>query len=468
MSSAATGNTEGEVSEAKRQQRAVRAAMKKKRDQRRNEIQAKIEKAENEEKSKLEKELNQMDVDQENEDRDQEMPDVKTEPTDAAASLASIPTGTGAEEGGGTSNANHTRPGDKNIVQSIEGAGSKGSTHSPLDLVEDDPLELDKNGEPMLTRGKILENPDRSRAGVPIESVARRTRIIRRAKVDDGFINMYGPKYYARYTIDESCYLKEGRSVEDLPEVSNASKRRIDKQVDDVADRVTATQFVDISAVAWQYPRGVSKAKRLELLDPVKVKLIDQYPTMKARQQALRDGVKMEKYPLSYVKVLWNDGHEATWEIGSKVRGLFNRNPKEIEERIYHAACRGEERFEKWVNQNLPDVQRSPTPNTSPIKNETPAPDATQPSQPQGARTGGQPTAGKTSEATRPPQGGSPSPEPAAAASTNSEMQAFALKYKEARGIDPGQKLSGSQKADFLMEYQAYQALSKQFADVEI
>jgi hypothetical protein len=42
-----------------------------------------------------------------------------------------------------------------------------------------------------------------------------------------------------------------------------------------MADRVTARQFVDVSVVTWQYPRGVSKAERLELLNPVKVKLIN-------------------------------------------------------------------------------------------------------------------------------------------------------------------------------------------------
>jgi hypothetical protein len=110
-------------------------------------------------------------------------------------------------------------------------------------------------------------------------SVGRRTMTIKNVRVGKDFINKHGPKRYARYTIDERPYLEDGQSVVDLPEVSNSFRRRIDKPVEDVANKVTSSQFLAISAVAWQYEPGLSKEERLAKLDPAIVKSTGDYPT---------------------------------------------------------------------------------------------------------------------------------------------------------------------------------------------
>jgi hypothetical protein len=457
-------STKAGVSKPKKAGAEQRQDRKRRRDEMQRKLAAEEDQGRQETIQKELKQLDEMDETWEqtvesNTDADTQV--IKTEgPTAAAASLASVPAASGrAPTGDDNSNLDgngaQPRAGDT-AIQSVEGS----STESAIDL----------DSEPLLTGINRMRNRDEGLEGVPVESVGKRTRFYKAQKVPRDFINMHGPKHSARYTIDESAHLNGTVTVEQLLDVTNPLTRRIDNPT----QRKTSADYVGITAVAWQCEPGLSIEARLALLDPVKVKLTNEYPTMKVRNKAIKDErIVLGRYPPTHVRVMW-ENDPSSWEMAVALRSLFSRNAVTMEDEIYNAACQQEENHEKWLDKERPDRKRSPTVEPSGIRNETPARDVARPSRPQAARARGEPTATQRPEPTRSQQGGltypTPSPErgTAAAASPNSAMKAFALKYKQARKLDANRKLSETEKADFMMEFQAYQALAEQFAGVDI
>jgi hypothetical protein len=444
---AATDHTNAGVSDEKKQRAKQRIAKKKKRDDRRDEIKRGIEQTEDAEaKRKFQEELDKMDLDEKDDARDDEMKDVKPEPTDAATPLDVIPTAPpeagGASTGAGdsTSTANPAQAAVGNApVQSIEGGGPDGSFENPF--------PVDEDGDPVRTSGIEMRSQDESLAGLPFESIAVRRKQAGKTRIPRDYINMYGPRSHARFTIDEKLHLKDGRSVDDLLDVSNPIERTIDRQTRNPAERRTAADFHEIVYVAWVHDLGASKTARLKKLDPVSVKKSDEYPTRKARLEAKRQGTKLEDYPVAYVYVRWKSGTPKSWETASALRSLFMRDPVRIEKRIYATACQQEERHEQWLNRVQSGRDSSPTPGPpSTLRNETPAPDAA-PKVTSGTTTTTQQAA-------------------ATGTSLESGLMAFISKYRETQNIDPSTPLSADQKMDVLGNWQLVKEALKAYENM--
>jgi hypothetical protein len=139
---------------------------------------------------------------------------------------------------------------------------------------------------------------------------------------------------------------------------------------------------------------------------------------------------------------------------------LYAKNTVKIEEEIYKSACQQENNHEKWLNKERPDRDRSPTFEPPGLRDETPEADKVQPAQLQAA--------GAPGEATPSPQPSSATgtPAPALAQDTAQQLQAFAARYKKARGIEPSTLLSDAARSDCMMEFQNYETLRRQAATV--
>jgi hypothetical protein len=426
-----TGSTNAGV---KKQTSEQRDARKKQRE----EIQRRLQDADEKETKKIQDELEQFDRMDLDED---EL--VKKEPDDAGTSLdPSLSTATSVTGGApsgreGMSNATGSKP-----VQSVEG----NSTESPVDL----------DFEPTLIAPNSMGRQDDGVDGVRIMSVARRTRWVNGIKTTRDFINMHGPQSKARYTIDE---MKRGTmEVDELVDVTDVTTRRIDHP----KQRATSAQYVTITAVAWEFKPSLSMEARLDLLNPLVMKLAGKYPSKKLQQKAANDLRKIaeedrteeiRRYPPTTVRVQWTD-HPSTWETSSAVKSLFPRHLMTMETDIHRAACRQEEEHQKWLNKEVPGRDRSPTAEPSKIRETTPEP------------LGAQVVGSVTSSPQPGSVAGTPAPAGPASLTEVEEMLAYADTWKEARQIPKSTVLSQADRMKCITQYQVMTALAKQMEGV--
>ena len=206
--------------------------------------------------------------------------------------------------------------------------------------------------------------------GVPCTTVAKRCK-----KGDDDpaplFLNRYGPRAVGWFVWRTTPANLDGRSIDDLQNVSEKFHRVLDQPVKQGTPRYRASDVFGIMNIVWDCEGFQERPmEAAELLNPDRVKRADELTTAKARRDWLKEKEnRLDKYPTTHVDVKFhkriNDvtgrlkdaGVDvfSNWETGSQYKSLYRKAQIEVERRVYQAAKRQAERFTQWYETRLPE-----------------------------------------------------------------------------------------------------------------